>query len=58
MDEAAAQELAETIMHEQNVDNLEGFGQINMRRIKEMLVQAAKTGYQQGYSEGFREAEG
>lgn len=49
--------IAEAIMREQNVDTLEGFGNINMRRIKAMLMDAAKTGYRAGWSAGFREAE-
>jgi hypothetical protein len=42
-DEEAAN-IAEAIMHEQNVDNLEGFGNITMGRIRAMLMTAAKRG--------------
>ena len=57
MDDEAAVTIAEAIMREQNVDNLEGFGDINMRRLKAMLVNACKTGFIQGYSEGMRAVE-
>jgi hypothetical protein len=48
MTDEEAVEIAEAIMHEQNVDNLEGFGNINMRRIKAMLMDAAKRGAEKG----------
>lgn len=54
-EEAAA--IAETMMREQNVDNLQGFGEINIRRLKGMLSDAIKVGYRQGYSDGWREGE-
>lgn len=57
MDEADAAQIAKTIMREQNVDNITGFGDITIGRIERMLTNAVKTGYIQGYSEGFREAE-
>lgn len=57
MDEADAVVIAKTIMREQNVDNIQGFGDITIGRIERMLVNAVKTGYITGYSEGFREAE-
>lgn len=57
MDEAEALTIAKTIMREQNVDNLTGFGEITIGRIERMLTNAVKTGYIQGYSEGFREAQ-
>lgn len=56
MNDEEAVNIAETIMHEQNVDNLQGFGDINMRRLKGMLADALKVGYRQGYSDGWREA--
>src|SRR5690606_1740583 len=40
-----AEQIARTIMREENVDNLQGFGQITIGRIKRMLVDAARTGY-------------
>jgi hypothetical protein len=57
MDDEAALQIAETIMREQNVDNLQGFGDITIGRVRAMLMNAVKTGYITGYSEGFREAE-
>lgn len=57
MDETEAKTLAATIMREQNVDNLQGFGEINMRRLEGMLVDAAKAGFRAGWSQGWREAD-
>lgn len=53
--DAAAKEIAKTIMREQNVDNLEGFGDITIGRIERMLMSAFNTGHLMGYSEGFKE---
>lgn len=43
-DEATARHIAKGIMHYENVDNLEGFGQITIGRIEEMLTKAVLMG--------------
>lgn len=53
--DAAAKEIAKTIMREQNVDNLQGFGDITIGRIERMLMSAYNTGHLMGYSEGFKD---
>jgi hypothetical protein len=46
MTDEEAVEIAEKIMQEQNVDNLQGFGDITISRLKGMLIQSAKRGAQ------------
>lgn len=55
MDDESAKTIAKAIMREQNVDNLQGFGDITIGRIEKMLMQSAKLGYIQGRSEGYWE---
>lgn len=55
MDDEKAEEIAKTIMREQNVDNLQGFGDITIGRIQQMLMSAYNTGHLMGYSEGFKD---
>jgi CheY-specific phosphatase CheX len=44
MTEEEALEIAKAIMTEQDVNTLEGFGQITMGRIERMLTDAAQRG--------------
>jgi len=57
VNDEAATRIAETMMREQNVDRLQGFGEMTISRLRGMLIDALKVGYRQGYSDGWREGE-